>query len=191
MAAKKANPGTYAKTAAKDGASALLIVAVVIGVLIFAGPGLIRGGLDAAGNAAADGASDLANGSGQLATKLAPLTAFGDGPYGPNGRYPGPAEPAAGEPTAPAAKPTTAWTTPEPSPSPPAGDGVKARIRAIEPGEKDYPGPPESAKPEPETGGDWPRLGEAPSGGLLGAVPLVGPIVKELVAGGAVKALNP
>lgn len=186
----KAKPGTYVAKEAKGLATGVVILVCLVGALVLAGPSLARGAGSAAVDGLTDGASDLATNSGDLATHLAPLTALGDGPFGPGGRYPASGEtgPAAEPEASPSAGTTTAWTTPEPS----AGDGVKARIRAIEPGDPDYPGPPEAqAAPKPESDGDWPRLGEEPSGGVLGAVPLVGPIVKELVAGGAVKALNP
>lgn len=46
----------------------------------------------------------------------------------------------------------------------------------------------------PEDGGYWPRLGEAPSGGLLGELPVVGGTIQgalKALGPGGTKALNP
>lgn len=51
-----------------------------------------------------------------------------------------------------------------------------------------------AAKPADTDGGYWPRLGEAPSGGLLGELPVVGGAVQgalKALGPGGVKALNP
>lgn len=76
-------------------------------------------------------------------------------------------------------------STPTTTPSKVTEDELKARMQAKSTGDALAAARPVPA-PEAGDGGYWPRLGEAPSGGPLGQLPVVGGAIE-----GALKALGP